>query len=89
MSIRYLVMFAACMVISGNTLAEDGETLAEKNNCVPHHFRPLDGTCIQRRCRKIQGQQKCASHAGKESAQRRCRRMGQNADAGHGQFGKR
>jgi len=37
MSIRYLVMFAACMVISGNTLAEDGETLAEKNNCMSCH----------------------------------------------------
>lgn len=37
MSIRYLVMLTACMVMSGNTLAEDGEALAEKNNCMACH----------------------------------------------------
>ncbi|CAG0124500.1 sulfur-oxidizing protein SoxX [Rhodocyclaceae bacterium] len=37
MSIRYLVMLAACMAMSGNTLAEDGEALAEKNNCMSCH----------------------------------------------------
>lgn len=37
MSIRYLVMLTACMSISGNALAEDGEMLAEKNNCMSCH----------------------------------------------------
>ena len=37
MSIRYLVMLAAGMVLAGNTLAEGGEALAEKSNCMECH----------------------------------------------------
>lgn len=37
MSIRYLVMLAAGMVMAGNTLAEEGEELAKKNNCMACH----------------------------------------------------
>ena len=37
MSIRYLAMLAAGMVLAGNTFAEDGEVLAEKYNCMACH----------------------------------------------------
>lgn len=37
MSTRYLIMLAACTVMAGNAWAEDGEVLAERNNCLLCH----------------------------------------------------
>lgn len=37
MSIRYMAMLAAGMVLAGNVLAEEGEALAKKNNCMACH----------------------------------------------------
>lgn len=37
MSIRYMAMLAAGMVLTGNVLAEEGEALAKKSNCMACH----------------------------------------------------
>ena len=37
MSIRYLVLLAAGLAFAGNTLAENGEDLAKKSNCLTCH----------------------------------------------------
>ena len=37
MSIRYLVLLAAGLVFAGNALAESGEELAKKSNCLTCH----------------------------------------------------
>ncbi len=37
MSIRYLVLLAAGLVFAGNALAESGEDLAKKSNCLTCH----------------------------------------------------
>jgi len=49
MSIRYLAMLAAGMVLTGNALAEEGEALAEKNNCMACHtiFSPSMGPAFK------------------------------------------
>ena len=37
MSIRYLVLLAAGLAFTGNALAENGEELAKKSNCLTCH----------------------------------------------------
>lgn len=37
MSIRYLALLAAGLAFAGNALAESGEDLAKKNNCLSCH----------------------------------------------------
>lgn len=57
MSIRYLTMFAAGMVLAGNALAEDGEALAEKNNCMSCHtiYSPSMGPSFRNVAIKYKG----------------------------------
>ena len=37
MNIRYPVILAACLVLTGNAFAGDGEALAQKANCMTCH----------------------------------------------------